>query len=59
MIAVGKDRIAAEKKRIAAEKDTIARAGRGIEMARIESMERQAEKDREAKLAEIEGDKQV
>ena len=28
-------------------------------MARIESMERQAEKDREAKLAQIEGDKEV
>ena len=28
-------------------------------MARIESMERQAEKDRDAKLAEIESDKEV
>ena len=27
-------------------------------MARIESMERQAEKDREVKLAQIEGDKE-
>ena len=28
-------------------------------MARIESMERQAEKDREAKLAQIEGDQEA
>ena len=28
-------------------------------MARIESMERQDEKDREAKLAQIEGDKET
>ena len=34
-------------------------ADREIEMARIESMERQAEKDREAKLAQIEGDKEA
>ena len=34
-------------------------ADREIEMARIESMERQAEKDREAKLAQIKGDKEV
>ena len=32
---------------------------REIEMARIERIERQAEKDREAKLAQIEGDKEA
>ena len=37
---LGKEKIAAEKEKIA--------AAREIEMARIESMERQAEKDREA-----------
>ena len=47
-----------EKERIAAEKEKIA-ADIEIEMARIESMERQAEKDREAKLAQIEGDKEA
>ena len=41
-------RIAAEKEKIAAEKEKNA-ADRGIEMARIESIERQAETDREAK----------
>ena len=41
----------AEKAKIAAERE--------IEMARIESIERQAEKDREAKLAQIEGDKEA
>ena len=44
--------------RIAAEKEKIA-ADRKIEMARIESMERQAEKDSEAKLAQVEGDKEA
>ena len=34
-------------------------ADREIEMARIESIARQAEKDREAKLAQIEGDKEA
>ena len=34
-------------------------ADRIIEMARIESIERQAEKDREAKMAQIEGDKEA
>ena len=47
-----------ELARIAAEKEKIA-ADREIEMARIESIERQAEKDREAKLAQIEGDKEA
>ena len=47
-----------EKERIAAEKEKIA-ADREIEMARIENMERQAEKDKEAKLAQVEGDKEA
>ena len=47
-----------EKVRIAAEKEKIA-ADRVIKMARIESIERQAEKDRETKLAEIEVDKEA
>ena len=47
-----------QKEKIAAEKEKIA-ADREIEMARIERMERQAEKDREAKLAQIEGDKEA
>ena len=51
-------RIAAEKEKIAAEKEKIA-ADRESELARIESMEKQAEKDREAKLAQVEGDKEA
>ena len=48
-----------EKERIAADKEKIA-ADREIEMERIESierLERQAKKEREAKLAQVEGNK--
>ena len=53
-----KDKIAQVEKDREVELTKIA-ADRQIEMARIESIERQAEKDREAKLSQIEGDKEA